>query len=117
MVSGYSIIRPSIRVPPREGCRLGAESYPGAAAAGPGGARFPGLRNTFPDSGVSGGRRTIMDEPRTNLHRSGWLPFVAVAALALLGAGGYGAWRLWGSRGDPPAPGVLGSAPEPPPAG
>jgi hypothetical protein len=56
-----------------------------------------------------------MDEPRTNLRRTGAWPWV-LAGAAVVALGGYGAYRFW-PRGEPAAPAVATApAPEQAPA-
>lgn len=52
-----------------------------------------------------------MEQQRTNLRRSGRWPWI-VAAVALVAAVGYGAWRLW-PREPPPEPPPVAAAPAP----
>jgi hypothetical protein len=53
-----------------------------------------------------------MEEPRTNLRRSGWLPWL-VPALAVAAAGAYGAYRLWFAGRESPAAPQVAAAPSP----
>lgn len=52
-----------------------------------------------------------MEEPRTNLRRSGWLVWF-IPALVIVAAGGYGAYRLWFAPRQSAAP-QLATAPTP----
>jgi DUF3014 family protein len=54
----------------------------------------------------------IMEEPRTNLSRSGWLAWLIPALAIAAAAGVYGAYRLWFAAPKTPAP-ELAAAPAP----
>lgn len=56
-----------------------------------------------------------MDEPRTNLRRSGWLPWL-IPAVAIAAAGAWVGWRLWQGRGESPPPDAQAAAAPAPPA-
>jgi Protein of unknown function (DUF3014) len=54
-----------------------------------------------------------MEEPRTNLRRSGWLAWL-IPAVAVAAAGAYGAYRLWFAGGEAPVGGQqVAAAPSP----
>jgi DUF3014 family protein len=54
------------------------------------------------DLGVAISRaEEIMEEPRTNLRRTGWLTWL-IPAVAIVAAGAWVGWRLWGGSGEPP---------------
>jgi Protein of unknown function (DUF3014) len=54
-----------------------------------------------------------MEEPRTNLRRTGWLAWL-IPAVAVAAAGAYGAYRLWFAGRESPAAGPpVAAAPSP----
>ncbi|HEY6006118.1 MAG TPA: DUF3014 domain-containing protein [Anaeromyxobacter sp.] len=54
-----------------------------------------------------------MEEPRTNLRRTGWLAWL-IPAVVIAAAGAYGAYRLWFAGGDSSAAGPrVAQAPSP----